>query len=72
MATTNNSTSTSCAFQTPTGTTSGGEGTMEQRLARDQFSTREQVVMYHRIMLSDQFIVRQYVYAHNDTMRSED
>jgi hypothetical protein len=56
-ATTTNSTYTGCASETPAGTTSGGEGTMEQRLARDQFSTREQVAMYHWIMLSEQFSV---------------
>jgi hypothetical protein len=47
IASTNNSTTTGSASQTPAGTTSVGEGTMEQRLARDQFSTREQVTMYN-------------------------
>jgi hypothetical protein len=43
IATTYNSTNTGGAFQSPAGTTSGGECSMEQRLACDQSSTREQV-----------------------------
>jgi hypothetical protein len=41
ISATNNSTTTGCASQTPADTTSGVQGVMEQRLAREQFSTRE-------------------------------
>jgi hypothetical protein len=44
---------------------------MELRLTIAQFSTREQVAMYHRIM-SEQFIVEQQVYVQYGTNRSQD
>jgi hypothetical protein len=59
------------ASKTPAGNTSGVDGTMELRLTLAQFSTREQVAMYHWIM-SEQFIVGQQVYVQYGTNRSED
>jgi hypothetical protein len=64
------STTTGSAFPTPTGSTAGVDGTMPLRLAREQFSTREQVAMYHRIM-SEQFIVGQQVWVKYGTNHSE-
>jgi hypothetical protein len=45
---------------------------MEQRLARDQFSTREQLAKFNWIMMSEQVIVGQHVYIQYGTKRSVD
>jgi hypothetical protein len=52
------------------GTTSGVDDTVPQRPAREQFSTRELVALYHRI-ISEQIIVRQQVRVQYGTNFSE-